>query len=81
MKHSFSKQFLKRIGKGFPIEEAHNSIIRIDISSCPWALFGCNDLIILIITSVQNSKVDSFSSVANVIFAGIELLLSTPVYY
>ena len=76
-KHLFSKQFLKRIGKGFAIEEAHNFIIRTDISSCPWGLFGCNDLIILTISSVQNSKVDSFCSVANVILGGIELWLST----
>ena len=71
-KHWFLKQFLKRIYKGFPIEEAHNFIIRIDISSCPWALFGSTDLIILTISSVQNSKVDSFCSVANVILGGIE---------
>ena len=79
-KHSFSKQFLKRIDKGFAIEEAHNFIIRIDISSCPWALFASNNLIILIISSKQNSKVDSFCSVANVMFGGIELPLSTVVH-
>ena len=72
-----SKQFLKKIAKGFAIEEAHNFIIRIDISSCPWTLFGSNDLIILIISSLQNSKVDSFCSVANIIFGAIELPLST----
>ena len=32
--HSFSKQFLKRINKDFVIEEAHNFIIRTDISLC-----------------------------------------------
>ena len=56
MKHLFSKQFLKRIDKGFAIEEAHSFIIRIDISSCPWVLFGSNDLKILINSSVQNRK-------------------------
>ena len=59
-KHSFSKQFLKRVYKGFAIEEAHNFTIRIDISSCPWALLGSNDLTILIMSSTQNAEVDSF---------------------
>ena len=76
-KHSFSKQFLKKINRGFAIEEVHNFIIQIDVSSYPWALFRPNDLIILIILSMQNPKVDSFCSVADVIFGGIELLLST----
>ena len=53
-KHSFSKQFIKNIGKGFAIEEAHNFIIQIDISSSLWALFGSNDLMILTISSLQN---------------------------
>ena len=66
--------------KGFAIKEPHNFIIRIDISSCPWALFGSNDLIFLTMPSVQNSKVDSFCSVANVILGGIELLLFTVVH-
>ena len=79
-KHSFLKQFLTRIDKGFAIEEAHNFIIRIDISLCPCVLFGSNDLIISTILSVQISKVGSFCSVANVILGGIELSLSTVVH-
>ena len=75
-KHSFSKLFLKRTDIGFAIEKAHNLIIRIDISSCQWTLFGFNNLIILAISSVQNSKVDSFCSVANVILGRTELSLS-----
>ena len=69
-KHWFLKQFLKRTDKGFAIEEAHNFIIGIDIPSCPGTLFGSNNLIILTISSVQNSKVDSFCSVANLILGG-----------
>ena len=46
-KHSFSKQFLKVIDKGFAIEESHNFIIRIDVSSYQSVLFGSNDLIII----------------------------------
>ena len=79
-KHTFSKQVLKRIDKGFAIVEAHNIIIRVDILSYRWAVFGSNDLIILVISSVQNSKIDRFCSVANVIFGGIELALSTVVH-
>ena len=45
------------------------------------ALLGFNDLTILTISSVQNSEVDSFCSVANVIFARIELSLSTVVHF
>ena len=75
-KHSFSNHFLTRTIKGFAIEEAHNFIIRIDIGSPPWFLFGSSDLIIVIISSIQNSKVDSFYSVANFIFSGIEVPLS-----
>ena len=30
--HSFSKQFLEKINKSFVTEEAHNFIVRIDIS-------------------------------------------------
>ena len=79
-KHPFSKQVLKRIDKGFAIVEAHNIIIRVDILSYRWALFGSSDLNILVISSVQNSKIDSFCSVANVIFGGTELALSTVVH-
>lgn len=42
-------------------------------------LFGSNNLIILIIYG-QNSKVDNFCSVSNIIFGGIELLLSIDVH-
>ena len=76
-KYSFSKQFLQKTEKGFAIEKACNFIIRIDISSCPWASSGSNDLITLIISSVQNSKF----SVANVIFGRIDLTLSTAVHF
>ena len=55
-----SKQFLLRFDKGFANEEAQSPIIQIGISSCAWTLFGSSDLIILIISSVQNFKVDSF---------------------
>ena len=64
------KTLSKRIDKGFAIEEAHNFVIRIHISSCPWALLESNDLIILTVSSVQNSNADSFCSVVNVIFGG-----------
>ena len=77
-KHSLSKQFLKRITSGFEIEEAHVFMIQINISSCPLAILGSNDLIIFKISSEQNLKVDNLS---NIIFAVIELLLPTAVHY
>ena len=36
---SFSKQFLNVIWNRFYTEDAHNFIMWIHISSCPWALF------------------------------------------
>ena len=79
-KHSLSRQFLKRIASGFAIEEAHIFIIRIVISSWPWALLGSNDLIIFTISPGQISKVDNLSSVTKLVFAGIALLLSIVVH-
>ena len=76
-RHSFSKQFLQKTEKGFAIEKEYNVIIRIDISSCPWASSGSNNLITLKISSVQNSKF----SVANVIFGQIDLTLFTAVHF
>ena len=55
-----SKQFLVRFEQGFANEEARSPIIPIGISSCLWTLFGSSDLMILIILSLQNFKVDSF---------------------
>ena len=73
-KHSLSRQFLKRIASGFEIEEARIFIVRIDISSCPWALFGSNDLIIFTISPEQIWKVDNLSSVTKLVFAGIAVV-------
>ena len=66
---------------GFVVEKSDHFIIPIDISSSPWVFFGSNDLIMLTISSVQNSKVDSFCSVEKVLFGWIELSLSTVVYF
>ena len=74
-KHSLSRQFLKRIVSGFEIKEAQIFIIQIDISSCPWALLGSNDLIIFTISPEQISKVDNLSSITKLAFAGVALLL------
>ena len=79
-KHSLSRQFLKRIVSGFEIKEAQIFIIQIDISSCPWALLGSNDLIIFTISPNQISKVKNIFSVSKLIFAGMELLLSIVVH-
>ena len=60
-KHSLSGQFLKTIASGFQVEEAYIFIIRIDISLCPRALLGFNDLMIFTISPEQISKVDHLS--------------------
>ena len=79
-KHSLSGQFLKTIASGFQVEEAYIFIIRIDISLCPRALLGFNDLMIFTISPEQISKVDHLSSVSKLIFPGVELLLSIIVH-
>ena len=70
---SVSRQFLKIRCNGFDIEEAQSFIIRIEISSWPCALFWSNDLIILTISSTQNSKDECLSLVTKFIPAGTVL--------
>ena len=66
---------------GFDIEEAKSFVMRIEISSWPWALFWSKDLIILIISSTQNSKNESVSLVSKFIFTGSLLPLDIGVHY
>ena len=77
---SFSRQFLKIRCNGFDIEEAQSFIMRIEISSWPWALFWSKDLIILTISSTQNSKDESLSLVSKFIFTGTVLSLDIGVH-
>lgn len=44
-----------KISSGSNIEDVHNSVKQTDISPCPWALFGSNALMNLIICLVLNS--------------------------
>ena len=55
VKHSFSKLCLTSKNKGFDIKEAHSFNMPMEIPSCPLALFGSKDLIILIISSLEIS--------------------------
>ena len=80
-KHSPSRHVLKSIANGFEIKEAHTFIMRIDISLCPWALLGSNDLIIFTIPPEQISKVDSLSLFFKLVFAETKLLFSIVVHY
>ena len=68
---SVSRQFLK-IMQFF--------IMCIEISLWPWALFWSKDLIILTISSTQNSIDESLSLVSKFIFAGTVLLLDIGVH-
>ena len=77
---SVSRQFLKIGCNGFDIEEAQSFIIRIEISSWPWALFWSKDLIILTISSTQNSKDESLSLVWKFIFTRAVLSLDIGVH-
>ena len=52
-KYSFSKLCLKSKNKGFGIKEAHRFNMRMEIPSCPWALFRSKDLIMLVISSLE----------------------------
>ena len=64
---------LKRITSGFEIEEVHTFTIRIDISLCPRALLGFNDLIIFTISKEIFQKIQikfnikSFATEADII--------------
>ena len=77
---SISRQFLKIRCNGFDIEDAQSFIMRIEISSWPWSLFWPNDLIILTISSAQNSKDESLSLVSKFVIAGIVLSLDIGVH-
>ena len=68
---SVSRQFLK-IMQFF--------IMRIEISLWPWALFWSKDLIILTISSTQNSKDESLSLVSKFIFTRTVLSLDIGVH-
>ena len=63
-KHLFSKLCLKSKKERFDIEEAHNFNMRMEIPSCPWALFGSKDLIILVFSSLEISKDEILSVVS-----------------
>ena len=75
-----SGQFLKIRCNGFDIEETQSFIIRIEVSSWPWALFWSKDLIILTISSTQNSKDESLSLIPKFIFTGTVLSLDIGVH-
>ena len=65
-KHSFITLLLKRICRGFEIDAAHNFTMRIEIPSQPWALFGSNERISLIIVPVSILMSESLATVSMV---------------
>ena len=72
-KHSFITLILKRICRGFEISVAHNFNMRIEIPSQPWALFGSNERINLIIVLVSLLMSASLLIVSMVWLLGKEL--------
>ena len=59
--------------RGFEIDVAHNFNMRIEIPSQPWALFGSNERISLIIVSVSILMSESLVTVSMVWLLGREL--------
>ena len=77
---SVSRRFLKIRCNVFDIEEAQNFVTRIEISSWLWDLIWSDDLIILTISSTQNSKDESLSLVSKFILTGTVLSLDIELY-
>ena len=76
--HSFGKHLLitlllKRICRALETDVAHNFNMHIEIPSQPWALFGSNERISLIIVSVSILMSESLVTVSMVWLLGREL--------
>ena len=80
-KHSLITLLLKRICRGLETDVAHNFNMRIEIPSQPWALFGSNERISLIIVSVSILMSESLVTVSMVWLLGGELSFVIGLHY